>query len=147
MPSFYTRWKNIEFLEGGLLKLIPNIKSGALRTTTSITRNMLNWKKEFLHMFISKILFIDTEQFSKTNIFSHVFFKDFVDGFGATFLKNEILWSCFSQVLLIDFGKATNLTPGSSKKYSCEVFFVDSKTSTKKSFKGTLTKNTAKRRF
>ena len=147
MPSLYTRWKNMEFLDGGLLKLIPNIKSGALRTTTSITRNMLNWKKEFLHMFISKILFIDTEQFSKTNIFSHVFFKDFVDGFGATFLKNEILWSCFSQILLIDFGKATNLTPGSSKKYSCEIFFVDSKTSTKKSFKGTLTKNTAKRRF
>ena len=142
MPSLYTRWKNME-----LLKLIPNIKSGALRTTTSITRNMLNWKKEFLHMFISKILFIDTEQFSKTKIFSHVFFKDFVDGFGATFLKNEFLWSCFSQILLIDFGKATNLTPGSSKKYSCEVFFVDSKTSTKKSFKGTLTKNTAKRRF
>ena len=48
---------------------------------------MLNWKKEFLHMFFAKILFIDTEQFSKTHIFSHVFFKDFVDGFGATSLK------------------------------------------------------------
>ena len=38
-------------------------------------------------MFFSKILFIDTEQFSKTHIFSHVFFKEFVDGFGATSLK------------------------------------------------------------
>ena len=48
----------MEFLEGGLLKLI------------------------------SKILFIDTEHVSKMQISSQVFFKDFVDRFGTTYLKN-----------------------------------------------------------
>ena len=42
-------------------------------------------------MCISKILFIDTEQFSKMQTFLKVFFKDFVDRFGTTYIKNGFL--------------------------------------------------------
>ena len=45
-------------------------------------------KKEFLHRFISKILFIDTENLSKMQIPLQVFFKDFPDRFGITYLEN-----------------------------------------------------------
>ena len=100
---------------------------------TNITRSMVNWKKkEFLHVFISKILFIDTEQLSKMQISLQVFFKDSVDRFGTTYLKNGFLWSCFSKILLIDFWIATNLKTGSSKKYSWKILFIDSKISTTK---------------
>ena len=62
-----------------LLKLSSNIlrdfKSGLIRTIT--TKSTVNWKKEFLHMCISKILFIDTEKLSKMQISSQVLFKDF----------------------------------------------------------------------
>ena len=44
--------------------------------------------KEFLHRFISKILFIDTENLSKMQIPLQVFFKDFSDRFGITYLEN-----------------------------------------------------------
>ena len=74
-------------------------KSGALKTIPNITRSMVSWKKESLFRFISKILFIDTEQLSKMQIFSQVFFKDFVDRFGTTYLKNGFLWSWFSKNL------------------------------------------------
>ena len=55
------------------------------------------------------------------------FFKDFVDRFGTTYLKNWFLWSCFLKNLLEDFRKATSLKTGSSKKYSRKIFFVNSK--------------------
>ena len=91
---------------------------------------MVNSKKEFHHRCISKMLFIDMEQFS-------VFFKNFVDRFGTTYLRNGFLWSCFSKILLIVFRIATNLKTRLSKDYSWKILFVDSKTSTTK-VKGTL---------
>ena len=94
---------------------VKHFKSGTLGTTTNMTRSMVNWKKEFLHRCNSEILFIDPEQLSKMQISSLVFFKDFVDRFGTTLLKNGILWSCFSNILLMDFRIATNLKTG--KKY------------------------------
>ena len=85
---------------------------------------MINWKKkEFFYWCISKILFIDTEQLSKTQISLRVFFKDFVERFRNT-------WKI--PFMLIDFRKATNLKTGSPKKYSWKILFVDSKTSTAK---------------
>ena len=57
------------------------------------------------------------------------FFKDFVDRFGTTYLKNWFLWSYFSKILLIDFRIATNLKTGLPKKYSRKILFVGSKTS------------------
>ena len=100
---------------------VKHFKSGALEIITNITRNMVNWKKEFLHRYISKILFIDTEKLSKMQISLQVFFKDFADRFRITYLKNGFLWSCFSKILLIDFRIATNLKTGSSKKYSWKI--------------------------
>ena len=76
----------MEFLGRGLLKLISKILSVALRTITNITRSMVNWKKWIIHWFISKILFLDTEQLSKMQISLQVFFKDFVYRFGTTYL-------------------------------------------------------------
>ena len=70
---------------------VKHFNCGALRTITNITRSMITEKKEFLHRCISKILFIDTEQFSKMQIFSQLIFKDFVDRFGTTYLKNGFL--------------------------------------------------------
>ena len=49
--------------------------------------------------------------------------------FGTTLLKNGILWSCFSKILLMDFRIATNLKSGSSKKYSWKILFLDSRSS------------------
>ena len=95
-----------------------HFKSGALEIITNITRNMVNWKKEFLHRYISKILFIDTEKLCKMQIYLMVFFKDFADRFRSTYLKNGFLWSCFSKILLIDFRKATSLKTGLSKQCS-----------------------------
>ena len=40
---------------------------------------------------ISKILFIDTEKLSKMQISLQVFFKEFVERFGITYLKNRFL--------------------------------------------------------
>ena len=109
---------------------VKNFKVRALRTFTDTTRNVVNWKKkDFLHMCISKILFIDTEQFSKMQTFLKVFFKDFVDRFGTTYIKNGFLWSYFSKILLTDFRIATNLKNGSSKKYSWKILFIDFKMS------------------
>ena len=76
----------MEFLGRGLLKLISKILSVALRTITNITRSMVNWKKWIIHWFISKILFLDTEQLSKMQISLQVFFKDFVYRFRTTYL-------------------------------------------------------------
>ena len=59
------------------------------------------------------------------------FFKDFVDRFGTTYLKNWFLWSYFSKILLIDFRIATNLKTGLSKKGSWKILFIDFKTTTK----------------
>ena len=70
--------------------------SGALRTITNITKSMVNWS--VFHECFSKILFIVTEQLSKIQISSQVFFKDFVDRFGTTYLKNGFLWSAFSKI-------------------------------------------------
>ena len=58
---------------------------------------MVNWKTEFLHKFISRILFIDTEQFSKMQIFFKVFLKDFIDRFGTTYLKSGFIWIFFQK--------------------------------------------------
>ena len=71
-------------------------------------------KKQFLYRCISKIRLLDTEQLSKMHISLQVFFKDFVDQFGTTFLKNRFLWSCFLNILLIDFWIASNLKTRSS---------------------------------
>ena len=81
---------------------------------------------------ISKILFIDTEKLSKMQISLQVFFKEFVERFGITYLKNRFLWSCFSKTFLIDFRIATNLKTGLSKKYSLKILFIDFKISTTK---------------
>ena len=91
---------------------VKHFKSGALEIITNITRNMVNWKKEFLHRYISKILFC------KMQIYLMVFFKDFADRFRSTYLKNGFLWSCFSKILLIDFRIATSLKTGLSKQCS-----------------------------
>ena len=55
---------------------VEHFKSGVLGTITNITRSIVNWKKEFRHRCISKILFVDTEQLSKMQISMQVFFKD-----------------------------------------------------------------------
>ena len=75
----------MEFLKGGLMKLVSNILRVALRTTTNITRSKL--KKKLLRRPISKILLIDTEQLSKMQISSKVFFNDFVHRFEVVFPK------------------------------------------------------------
>ena len=59
-----------------------------------------------------------TQQVSKTQISSQVFFNDFVDKFGTTKLKNGFLQSRFLKTLSIDFKIATNIETGPSKKYS-----------------------------
>ena len=109
---------------------VKHFKTGALRAIINITRSMINWKKEFLHRCISKVLFTDKEQLSKMQISLQVFLKDFVDRFRTTYSKNGFLWSCFSKILLIDFGIATNLRTRLSKKYSWKILPIDSKTST-----------------
>ena len=106
---------------------VKHFKSGASRTITNITRSMVNWKKEFLHRCISKILFIDTEKLSKRQISLQVFFKDFADRFRINYLNKGFLWSCFSKILLIDFRIATNLKTGLSKKCSWKILFIDFK--------------------
>ena len=58
---------------------VEDFKIGAL-TTPNITRRMVKWKKEFFRRYISRILFIDTEQLSKM----------------------QFLRSYFSQILLIN---------------------------------------------
>ena len=70
---------------------------------------MVNWNKEVLHRCISQILFIDTEQLSKMQIYLQVFFKDFIDRFRTSYLENGFLWIYFSNILLIEFWLATNL--------------------------------------
>ena len=107
---------------------VKHFKSGALRTITKRTRSMVNWKKEFLHRCVSKMLFIDIEQL----IYLQVSLKNFIDRFGTIYLKSRFIWRYFSKILLIDFRIATNLKTGSSKKYSQKTFFVGSKTSTTK---------------
>ena len=109
---------------------VKHFNSGTLRT--NIIRGIVNWKKEFLHRCISRILFVDTEQLSKMQISSQVFFKDFVDRFGNAYLKNGFIWSCFSRILLIDFRTASSVKAASSKKYYCKILFIDSKTSATK---------------
>ena len=61
---------------------------------------------------ISKSWFIDTEQLSKEQISSQVFFEDFES------IKNGFPWNCFSKIPLMDFRIATNLETGLSKKCS-----------------------------
>ena len=84
---------------------------------------MVNWKKKkFLQRCISKIfLFIDTERHSKMWIFSWVFFKDFIDRFGTTYLKNWFLWMYFSKTFLKYFRIATYLKSGLSRMYSWRI--------------------------
>ena len=96
------------------------------------TTGMVNWKKKFLHRCISKISFIDTEQISTMQISLQVFFKDFVDRFGTTYLNSRILRSCFSKILVIYLRIATNLKTRLSKKYFWNILFIDSKTSAAK---------------
>ena len=110
---------------------VKHFKSGVLRTITNITKGMVNWKNEFFHKCISKILIIDAENLSEMQISSQVFFKDFADRFRITYLKNGFLWSCFSNILLIDFWLATNQKTGLSKKCSWKILFIDFKTTTK----------------
>ena len=108
---------------------VKHFKSGTLRTST--TRCMVNWKEQFLYRCISKILFIDTEKLSKMKISSQVFFKDFADRFGITYLKNGFLWSCFSKMLWIYFRIATTLKTGFSRKCFSRMMLINFKTTTK----------------
>ena len=64
----------MEFLGGGLLKLMSNIlrvvlknnhKYGRERVIPHIINRLSKLKKEFLCKCISKVFFIDTEQLSK----------------------------------------------------------------------------------
>ena len=107
--SIYTSWIITEFLRWFTETDARHFKSGTLQTITNITRIIVNWKKEFLHWCISKILFIDTKKLSKMQISLQVFFKDFADRFRINYLKNGFFWSYFSRILLIDFRIATNL--------------------------------------
>ena len=68
-------------------------------------------------MCISKIVFIDTEKLCKMQISLQVFFKDSVDRFRITYLKNGFFLS-FLKIFLIDFRIATNLKTALSKKCS-----------------------------
>ena len=54
---------------------------------------MVKLKKKILRKYITKILFIDTEELSKTWISSQVFCKDFVYRFETTKLKSGFLKS------------------------------------------------------
>ena len=47
------------------------------------------------------------------------------------YLKNVFLWSCFSNILFIEFRIATNLKTGLSKKCSWKILFTEFKTTTK----------------
>ena len=128
MSSLYNSWIIMEFLDGCLLKLMSN---RVVQTITNITKSIVKWEREFLHICISKILFIDTEKLSKMQISLQVFFKDFAGRFRITYLKNGFFWSCFWKMLLIDFTIATNLKTGLSKKCSWKILFIDFKTTTK----------------
>ena len=85
--------------------------------------------------WISKILFIDTEQLAKMSSSSHVFFKDFFERLRATYFKNWFFWEfCW---LISDWKKTE-----SSQKYSWRILIIAFKASMTKntSFKGALTK-------
>ena len=83
-------WVSRRWLTEGVVK---HFKSGVLRNINQKYGKLK--KKEFLHRFISKILFIDTQQLSKMQISWQVFFTDFVDRIGTTYLKYRFLWSCY----------------------------------------------------
>ena len=76
----------------------------------------------------TEIVLIYPVQFSKMQMSSQWFFKDFVHRFGTTYQKNGFLWNLFSKILLIDFGIATNLKTGLSKKSSRKILSIDFKT-------------------
>ena len=68
---------------------VKHFKSGALKTiTNTVVKEYILYdklkKKEFPCKHISKVLLIDTEQFSKIQISSQVFFMDFVDWIRTT---------------------------------------------------------------
>ena len=52
-------------------------------------------KKDSITDVFQIFFFIDGEQLSKNQIPLQVFFKDFVDRLGTTYLENGILWSYF----------------------------------------------------
>ena len=104
LSSLYTRWITMEFLEGGLLKLMSNILSVVHCEQSQYNQEYCKLKKKnFLTGVFQKILFIDTEKLSKMQISLQVFFKDFADRFRITYLKNWFFWSCFSKILSTDF--------------------------------------------
>ena len=104
LSSLYTRWITMEFLEGGLLKLMSNILSVVHCEQSQYNQEYCKLKKKnFLTGVFQKILFIDTEKLSKMQISLQVFFKDFADRFRITYLKNGFFWSCFSKILSTDF--------------------------------------------
>ena len=79
----------MEFLEGGLLKLMSNILSVVHCEQSQYNQEYCKLKKKnFLTGVFQKILFIDTEKLSKMQISLQVFFKDFADRFRITYLKN-----------------------------------------------------------
>ena len=80
---------NMGLLEDSLLKVGVHLVDGKLKKKTSFAKN----------------LFVDTEELSKMWISWQVIFKDFVNSFGATCLKNEFLWRYFLRILLVDFRK------------------------------------------
>ena len=112
---------------------VKHFKSGTLQTITNIIRSMVNWKKKRVlsQVYISKISFIGIEKLCKMQISLQVFFKNFINRFRITYLKNGFLWVCFSKILLTDFRIATNLKTGSSKKCSWKILFIDFKIATK----------------
>ena len=56
---------------------VKHSKSALLRTITNINQEYGKVKEDFLHSCISKILFINTERFSKIQFFFTGFFQEF----------------------------------------------------------------------
>ena len=99
----------------------------ALKIIRNVTRSLVNWKKEFLHRCISKILFIDAVRLSKMQISLQEFFKNFVDRFQNSYQsKNWIVWRVFLKDFVDRFWNFYNKN---------------------NSFEGTLTKNIEKLPF
>ena len=96
LSSFYTRWINMKFLESGLH--VKHFKSGALRAIRNIAEKEYNFCDNLKKRIPSQVyLFADTEQHSEMWISLLVFFQDFVDRFGTTYLKNRFHCRYFSE--------------------------------------------------
>ena len=77
-------------------------------------------------MFTKTLVHRYRAAFQNANFFAGIF-QGFVHRLKTTNLKTGFLWSCFSKILLMGFRIATNLKTESSKKYSRNIFRIDSK--------------------